>query len=364
MVKNQLSALPYLKNNKRRVAVLITSLSLFIALIYLIGFLLSGLYESFKIISIHTPDRLVYIEASDYKGTSTDQKLLDSIPKIKKLKTVDEVFPVGVTHTSISPPLGHCTIEVPLTTKENIPKILDHMGATLIKGRLPKYDGELIMDSNLMKNASHKIGDEMQGGYKIVGIVACDNYLCTGINFELYESSLLILSNTPNTDYTSLTKSLPFPHSVNDGVTGRRIYQKDIVPSIKPTNDILILSTLLMLSLCLIVVINMYIRDRHEEWCLYYSIGYSSQTIYYLALKELLITIGISCLIGAILSIIGVGILYAKLYMNRGLLCRFISSDSLCSIVVSLLFIFSVCQIPIYFSLKKIRTIDVLESED
>ncbi|WP_167957569.1 FtsX-like permease family protein [Anaerosporobacter faecicola] len=354
----------YIKNNKHHTAVLCISISLFLTLLYCMGFILSGTYDTFHNVCVDLSDRMVYISSNEYDSSSSPAQLEAAAEKLRQDPHVEDAMVIGTMTVRVTPAIGEYNFSCPLTTAENIKKIMKHMNATLIEGDFPANDGDIIIDEKLCANRGYQLGDEVKPGYHITGILKSDYYLCMGINFEVYENNILLLSNQKNYDYTALTHDLSFPHSLKDGVTGRKSYKVDIVNSIDPSTKLITFCTLILLSICLVVVINMYIKDRHEEWCLYASIGYSTRFIYLLALWELLLTFLLSIGIAFLLILLGMYTINQLVFAGYGLLCSYFLPDSLLSMLGSLLFILGICQLPIAHSLHAVQTIDCLESDN
>ena len=61
---------------------------------------------------------------------------------------------------------------------------------------------------------------------------------------------------------------------------------------------------IILLLISLTVVYTTYLRDRHNEWCLYCSIGYSRGNIYCAVMRELLFTFGSAFILGGVISIL------------------------------------------------------------
>jgi len=133
---------------------------------------------------------------------------------------------------------------------------------------------------------------------------------------------------------------------------------------IETLEDIKILITAIsgtLLGICVLVVLSIHIRDRHEEWCLFNSIGFSSFEIYILAVKELLISFGGAVLIGCILSGLAVLGLGKFLIEPMGLYVPFIRPLDAQKVILMLIAIFGLCQIPLFLQIRTINTVDQIE---
>ena len=111
----------------------------------------------------------------------------------------------------------------------------------------------------------------------------------------------------------------------------------------------------------MLVVLSIHIRDRHEEWCLFNSIGFSSFDIYILAVKEILICFGAAILLGGILSALAVTGLNTFMIDPMGLYVHIIRPGDAQKVILMLIAIFGLCQIPLFLQIRTINTVDQIE---
>lgn len=361
-MKAKLSALFYIKNNKKRISVLVVSIGLFITMLYGTGFLFSVTYASFGNIMIEKQQKCQMLLAQE---KVTENQLLDACEKIKTLPNVDDAFSVLCGNAYINSIIGEYGFENPLTTKENIVKYMDYMGAELVAGKIPENKGEIIYDEKYRKNLGLKLNQQLSEEFKLVGLVKSDYYFCCGINPYDYESSITILSDGKDVDYNKILSDMDigFKFKVIDHVTGKKDYNHAVVEAFEPSTNVLTVVSTLILILCLIIVINMYIRDRHEEWCLYHSIGFSTQNIYLCALKEFLLIFLFAICFSIVTTLIVMFSLDVLLVKSKGLLAYYFMSDKIYQIFSILVLLFGIFQIPIFHAMRKIRTIDAMEDD-
>jgi ABC-type antimicrobial peptide transport system permease subunit len=284
-----------------------------------------------------------------------------SIKRIKEENVID-VFPVQYMSISVTSIIGMNSADMALTSIDKVDVLMDYFDAKLIEGRMPQSPGEIILDKKLCKNNNIQLNDKFKIDFTVVGIVESDYYFGTGIR-NLSNNCISILSNGKGVDYSILAKELKFDNIVYDSVQGKKAYKEFIVDSIAASKMVINIGSLIVLCICLVIVINMYYRDRHEEWCLYHSIGFSSQNIFFVTLREMLIFFGLGLFVSVF--IIGIGVTTINLLAVRplGLLAREFIPEAIGSILASLAFVLGICQIPLFYAMNKIRTIDILEEE-
>ena len=137
---------------------------------------------------------------------------------------------------------------------------------------------------------------------------------------------------------------------------------KDSLGSMDIVQTILTSVSGALLLICVAVVLSLHIMDRHNEWCLFHSIGFSTGEIYVMALKEILICIGIALVVGSVLSWLTVFCLNVFLYEPVGVAIKLWRPDAVPRILAVFLALIGIAQIPIWNGMRKIQTIDTIES--
>lgn len=384
----KLSAIKYIRNNRRRTAVLIVSLTLCFVIVYLTQFLLSSTAETISLIATEGTKRIQYAYCA---GSSlgldvenmTDEELneayerknLELAEKLKTHQGIKEVYYTQVIYTVIRPPVGSMTFEMPLVEKDSIPVLLEHMDAALSSGRLPENAGEIVLDDASMKNNGYELNgyfdeDNCGTSFQIVGTLDCDYYFGCGIPTEKWAgtSEIVVLSDGSIEDLSSLLRQEGVNvrdsyDTVTDLKWGREFLEKDVIDAMGNSTVLIYAGIIILLSLSLIIVYTMYLRDRHNEWCLYCSIGYSRGSIYFSILRELLFTFVSALLIGAVAISVSVIILDNALIKPLGLQCRYFYPETIGEILCSYVLIFGILQIPVRYALYRIRTIDAIDDD-
>ena len=387
-MEQKLSAMRYVKNNKRRVAVLVVSLSLCFMLTYLVNFLLSSTEETFRIMLVDNTEKIQYVRlAGSSLGIDVEhveqeelhqlylEKNLELTEKLKGYEEVSEAFYAQILYNEVKAAIGEWQGEIPLVEKEQVPIILEHYGTKVCEGRMPEHPGEIVLDRACMKNGDYELNDyfdmeSLDDTVKIVGILDCDSYFGCGIPSEEYQlsTSIVILSDGSIQDITTLLEQEGIFiregfDTVVDAKVGKEDLQKEVIDVIGKSESVIYIGVMLLLSLSLYIVYTMYLRDRRNEWCLYCSIGYSKKEIYRSILRELFFTFGLAVVIGAGLTMMLVVGLDFGMIRPMGIRCRYFYPETILEILCAYMLLIGLLQIPIRYALYKIRTIDAMEDD-
>jgi len=382
----KLSAMKYIKNNKRRTSVLIVSLCLCFVVTYLTNFLLSTNTESFRALFEYTPRHIQYLSIAassfglDVQNLSKEElvplyneKVSGLMEGLRQHENIKEVYYSECLYAAIYPLVGSMSYEVPLVEKNEVPILLEHMDAKLIEGRLPENPGEVVLDSATIKNSDRYT---LNGNFytdtdlfRIVGIIECDTYFGCGIpRPDLPRSVVMIVLSEGIDDFAPILAEEGILvrenyDTVQDYKYCQKMYEEEVLTAINDSTNYVYLGITLLLFIALFIVYTTYLKDRRDEWCLYSSIGYSRKTIYFSILRELLFTFAVALLLGAVLIGISEIILYFVMVEPSGLKCRFFYPDVLLEILCTYVLLFGFLQLPVRIALWKIRTIDAMEDD-
>lgn len=384
----KLSAMKYIKNNRRRTAVLIVSLGLCFVLIYLTQFLLSSTEESMKPILLENTKKLqvVMLAGKSTLGIDTEgltdeeltevyaQKNIEVTERLKKIKGVKNAYFSQILYCTITPAVGSMSYEMPLVDKEEIPKILEYFGAQLTEGRLPENPGEVVLDTLSMKNNGFELNGYFNEKnylqyYKIVGVVDCSSYFGCGIpSREWTASSAIIVFSEGIDDMSEALREIGIRVRENYDVVvdfkwGEKWMEEEITEQLESSTRFVYVGIIVLLFISVSVVYTTYLRDRHDEWCLYCSIGYSRRTIYYAIMRELLFTFAAALVIGGAIISVSVVLLNYAMLEPQGLKCRFFYPKTLAEILCIYVMLLGILQIPVRYALYRIRTIDAMDDD-
>lgn len=379
----KLSAMKYIKNNKRRVSVLIVSLSLCFMLTYLLNFLLLTTVESFKVFMVDNTEKIQYIRLPGSAYGISDEtenyseayyrETMNLMEKLREQEGICEVFYPQIIYAYVTAVVGSYTFEIPCVKADEVPILLEHMGAELKEGRLPNQPGEVVLDENLMKNNNYQIGDKFYlEDFTIVGVLNCDTYFGCGIQVdkEAYQNGreICVLSDGSISDMTALLHKMGYQFDkesvyICDAEYGKKHLKQDISDQMEYSLNLVYVAVLIILSISLVVIYTMYMRDRYNEWCLYCSIGYTRKSIYFSIMRELLFTFVTALVIGSILLILSMAAANFAIIRPIGLRCRYFYPKVLGQILCSYVLIFGILQVPVRCALYKICTIDAMEDD-
>ncbi|MCI9080565.1 MAG: ABC transporter permease [Lachnospiraceae bacterium] len=386
-MSQKISAFYYIRNNKRRVSVLVTSLAMFSIITYISMFLLSATSETYEDILTETSKYIQYIQLagddleysySDEQAATEDiyheavnRKYGEIKNSLVNSKGIKDAFVVQTEYSYITSLIGNYYVEVPMLNKTNMEKVLKHMGAVLASGRLPDKAGEVVLDSMLIKNYGYKLGDSLSQNkdVKIVGIINCGYYFGCGLadqNNTFYNPMICVLADGTVRDLKStIEKNGVFldNSSFVDLKNGERNLQDDVISSISSSTNIIFTGIIVVVATLVVIVSISYMRDRRSEWCLYASIGYSRKAIYFSIIRELLFTFITAFLIAVIVVIVLMKILDILLITELGLQCEYFLFNTLIQILCVYIALFGVLQIPVRLEIFKIKTIDAADDD-
>ncbi len=385
-MSQKISAFYYIKNNKRRVSVLVTSLAMFSIVTYVSMFLLSATSETFEDILTETSRHIQYIQLdgddleynySDKQASPEDiyneavNKKYDEIRNsLINSKGIEDAFVVQTEYSYVASLVGNYYVEIPMLNKTDMEKVLKHMGAVLDSGRLPEKAGEVVLDSMLIKNYGYKLGDGLSqnNDIKIVGIINCGFYFGCGMadrdNVVFYNPMICVLTDGTVRDLkNTIKKNGVFLENSKfvDLKDGEIKLQDEITSAISSSTNIIFAGIIVIVATLVVIVSISYMRDRRSEWCLYASIGYSRKAVYFSIVRELLFTFVTAFLIAVVVVILLMKILDILLITELGLQCEYFLFDTLNQILCVYIALFGIMQIPVRIEIFKIKTIDAAE---
>ena len=376
--RSKLSPWPYIRNNRVRTTVLIISLSVFMLMIYTVNYVIGGIGEPFYQSDVAPFDRQQIISSdlgmvrSDY---ATDEEYLmeawkrarsacESIPRQDGVVDAKAFAWQDVPMNSV---IGSTSVNCYLFEEaKDCEDYFSHMDAKLVSGRMPEKAGEIVLEKRLINN--HKNDNDlmkyMGTSYEVVGTVKSDYYLAFGIAQpgENDINELLLIEDGKNVDAREAFKKSGYEASWVQNKTSSLRNHEESIGAMDTVQTLLTVVSGALLLICVSVVLSLHIMDRHNEWCLLHSIGFSTGEIYVMALKEILICVAISLVAGSILSFIAVFGLHTCLYEPIGVAIKLWRGDAIPRILAVFLVLIGVAQIPIFSGMRKIQTIDAIES--
>jgi len=385
-MKKGISAVKYIRNNKRTCFVLIIAFALTIMVMYVINFLLSATKESFKTIMLEMPKKVMYANLSDeaygineedfatheeyvdkYQETveETENKMraLDGVKFVKRAQKIDSKY-AGI--------IGIVVYETPLLEKEEIKGYMDHFNAKLIDGKMPEEPGDILVDKNVFANRHYEIGgyymkDFYGETFKVCGVIESDYMICVGMPNGFTNSGwyTVICIDEPIKEFKDIAEKLDLNISETEDIIDandyRAFYDDDVVKSIDSSMDIIILVVMIFLAISVIVAYVSFMRNRVSEYCLYSSIGYSKKSIYAMMMREMIIIFGTGIIIGAMIAGVIVIFLNKTAVEPMGLIGKLVDLNQISKIMTAIICIIGLLQIPAVMTINSIKTIDMIE---
>lgn len=386
-MKSRLSAMKYIKNNKRASFVLILALALTFMAMYVVAFCFIVTIESFKPICLELPKKICYVnltsetlgvDPEDY-GEDTKEfakayrEARDKFKEnLEKVDGISKVYYAQTLHAQYTAIGGEFGVPFPLVEPGEVPFIAEHLGAELIEGRFPEGDGEIVADEHILKNNGMQVGDWfLRDNYgevfKVVGVLRSDNMACVGTPNGGYNTGWyhIILCDEKTAVFSDLAEKLGLTLHELDGISdlesSRESYDESVVDVVQAVIEIVLLVVMIFLTIAVLVAYISFMRNRVNEYCLYASIGYSKKSIYGLIMREMFILFVLGIVIGAIVSIGVMELVYLFVIEPKGLVAKWFLDDQLLRIAAAFAVIVGVLQIPILIAVNKIKTIDLME---
>lgn len=385
-MKSKLSALKFVRNNKKQVWVMVIALSITFMTMYVVNFLLMTTQESFQTIFLVQPKYLtmfrltnetagIDITEEDTEETAAEKRenarnrIIEDLKKIDGIRNVYYTQSLYATYNAI---VGQVGYTIPLLSQEEIPEYLDHMGAKLVEGRMPSGDGEMLVDEVILKNSKKSVGDwyeEKTFGqvFKIVGAVESDKMVCVGMPYGYTNNGwyFMVLCDEAHSDMTQMLKQIGIEVSENDTINDapdwERAYEEVVEKQIATAITAIMIVVTVFLAISILVAYVSFLRNRVNEYCLYMSIGFARQEVYGMIIREILLIFGGSICLGVVLTA-GLEVTLAKIILDPlGLCYRYFYWEQFCKIITAFIVIIGLLQIPISVTINSIKTIDRME---
>ena len=385
-MKGKLSALKFVRNNKKQVWVMIVALSLTFMTMYIINFLFLSTQESFKGLFLEQPKKVAFVDlAPDTMGVDrnlcasdeeyyekTDEARNKIIENLKEHEGISDVIYTQCLYASYTPVVGSLGYDFPLLSKEKIPEYLEHMEAKLISGRMPEGDGEILVDEKVLKNKKMEIGgyfNESAYGktFRVVGIIESDYLLCVGTPQGYTNSGwyMVVLCDEENSDMSKVLSDIGIItteyDTIYDSVDWAEMYEDMVTNQIDVALLGILIVVIIFLAISILVAYVSFMRNRVNEYCLYASIGFSRRDIYGMIMREILIIFGFSILLGAVMIVIIMLVMGNFVLDNMGLLYNYFYPEHLLRILAAFVVIVGFLQIPVSVTINNIKTIDMIE---
>ena len=182
-----------------------------------------------------------------------------------------------------------------------------------------------------------------------------------------YSRPICVLSDGSIKDMGALLRKMGYEFSDNEA----RIYDykagnadyEDVFAEVETPANLVFKGVMIVMAIMLLLVYTTVLRDRHGEWCLYCSIGYSRKAIYFSILREMLFYFVLAVVAGAGLTIISMVTVDVLLIAPMGLACKYLDVSVMGEIVCGYAVVFVLLQLPIRLALHKIRTVDAMEED-
>lgn len=385
-MKNGLSALKYVRNNKKQVWVMILALSLTFMAMYVVNFLFMTTRESFRVICLEQPKRVAYVSltpetmgvkredpASDEAyGLAVSEARDGLVRRLREHQGISGAMFTQTCFANYSGIVGGMGWHFPLLPKEEVPVFLEHMGAELIEGRMPEGDGEILVEEKVLKNRKMEIGgyfNEPAFGrtFRVVGVLSSDYVTCVGTPMGYTNSGwyIVVLCDEANSDMTKVLGDLGITPAAQDTlldcVDFAELFRKQVEEQLDAALLVILIVVIVFLAISILAAYVSFLRSRINEYCLYASIGFGRKDVYGMIMREVLLIFGISLLLGAAVTV-AVMIAFGNFVLEpMGLVYRYLYPENLFRILAAFVVIVGLLQIPISVTVNNVKTIDRIE---
>ena len=385
-MKSKLSALKFVRNNKKQVWVMIVALSLTFMTMYIVNFLFLTTRESFATLFLEQPKRVAYVALTpDTMGVEREDYDLDDeynlaidrardkiIADIKKHEGISDAVLTQTLYANYQGIVGGVGFDFPLLSKEQIPEFVTHMGAKLIGGKMPEGDGEILVDEKVLKNKKMEVGgyfNESSYGhtFKVVGVLESDYMTCVGTPMGYTNSGwyIVVLCDEENADMTKVLEDIGITpteyDTIYDSVDWAKMYKELVTEQLDAALLAILIVVIVFLAISILVAYVSFMRSRVNEYCLYTSIGFGRKDVYGMIMREILIIFGISIIFGSLVTVIIMIYLGNCILEPMGLIYKYFYPEHLLRILAAFVAIVGFLQIPISVTINNIKTIDMIE---
>lgn len=385
-MKSKLSALKFVRNNKKQVWVLIVALSLTFMTMYIINFLFLTTQESFRALFLEQPKKVAAVEltpetmgvvrnasvSDEEYYNETDAARNEIMADMRKHEGISDVVYTQCICANYQGIVGGVGYDFPLLSKEEIPKYLEHMEAKLVDGRMPEGSGEILVDKKVLKNKKMEIGgyfNESAYGqnFKVVGILESGYLTCVGTPQGYTNSGwyMVILCDEQNSDMTKVLQDIGIEpteyDTIFDSVDWAKMYKELVTDQLDAALLAILIVVIIFLAISILVAYISFMRSRVNEYCLYASIGFSRKDIYGMIMREIIVIFGTSIALGSVMTILIMILMGNFVLDNLGLIYRYFYPEHLLRILAAFVVIVGILQIPISVTINNIKTIDLIE---
>lgn len=368
-MKSKLSALKFIRNNKKQAWVMIAALSLTFMTMYVINFLFLTTQESFKSLFIEQPKRVAYVDlCSDTMGADGNS----IIEKLKLHEGIDDVIYTQCLYANYKGIIGMMGYDFPLLEAEQIPAFLEHMDAELISGKMPDGPGEILVDERVIKNQGMEVNGYFNASsygqeFTVVGVIKSDYLTCVGTPQGYTNSGwyMVILCDEENSNMTNVLNDIGIKpteyDTIFDTVYWAKMYKELVTDMLDTALLSILIIVMIFLTIAILVAYISFMRSRVNEYCLYTSIGFSRKDIYGMMMREIGIIFGLSIVIGTAVTIVIMLLMGHLVLDNMGLIYKYFYPEHLLRILAAFFAIVGFLQIPVTVIINKIKTVDLIE---
>lgn len=373
-----LSTMKYYRHNKGRLLLLVIPLFLCITLLYMIHTVITSYYNVQYNAFVETRKYYTSIQAH---GNLVSDGTIDTI---KNYESTEKVVPCILGYTEMYSVLSPVGVRIYSLYQNDLQELIDRMGLVIADGRLPLPGAqEIVLHESVMKNKGLAIGDmlgsdvtydeRLTGKYQIVGClrgVSLAGFTSletwVGDRKEINPQNYGVLIYAKDGKQDELNLYLEYLPIAGNEISSFEISSSGLGNSsgnIYLILNIIYLSVLIIVSICLGFLTYLFYRNRLQEFAVFYIIGYSRQAILLRNVTDVVVINAVTFIAAILASMLITVILNAAIFIKLGTpLLLFDGKTFVLSMCVPLLCV--VAQtLSIYLSLNDTDMVSVIEFE-
>lgn len=352
----RINPLRYYLNNKKRMILLLTIISIAVFCISSIITLVSSVYDTCKKANVDVFNYFSIVQESREQVGEWVSENEDAFV----------CFDARITTTSITTVLGTTSSYVIAVT--DMDGLMDKLDINIIEGEKPSEGNcEILVNIGVAINKKLKIGDQI-GSFTVSGIFDGDmqvSFCCMSDFSNLYgsySSSMLVVP----TEKGSMEKVNELCDKLDEDVelVTRETQLKSLNDEFETMNLIMDI-IVIMVSICLAIAVSAFVytsyANRSEEFAIYYALGYGIRNIIQLILEETVYISVFAYVVGNGISILVMKIVESQIYKPIGQTMDIISTHNMCFTLIIPLLVILFSGVPVIHKLKKTDLLMLIE---
>ena len=352
----RINPLRYYFNNKKRMILLLTIISIAVFCISSIMTLVSSVYDSCKKANVDVFNYFSIVQESREQAGKWVSENEETIV----------CFDSSITTTSITTVLG--TTSSYIIAVSDMDGLMNELDINVIEGERPSEGScEILVNNGVASNKKLKIGDQI-GSFTVSGIFDGDmqvSFCCLSDFSSLYGSYSLSMLVVP-VEKSNMDRVNELCDELDEDaeLITRETQLKNLNAEFETMNLIMDI-IVIMVSICLAIAVSAFVytsyANRSEEFAIYYALGYGIRNIIQLILEETVYISVFAYVVGNGISILIMEIVESQIYKPIGQTMNIISAQNMCFTLIIPLLVILFSGVPVIHKLKKTDLLMLIE---